>query len=255
MQERPWSISQLRRLGDSLRDESVPDDSLPSYSDVMLWYNDLATDVQQTIRGLDWSPILGERTPSISSRAKTIDTLRQKLVRDPNTKLPAIQDVAGVRFEAEMSLGEQDAVVGEIAREFGLTDSNKIRDLRAEPHSGYRAVHLWLNIPNRGRVEVQVRTHLQSAWANLYELLADIAGRAIRYGDAPSVPQAVPVVASMHEFSVAIADYEQHRSMLASLGVETSAVHEVLSKAEVQVKDAFGPLEAMLRAIQRSGSR
>jgi ppGpp synthetase/RelA/SpoT-type nucleotidyltranferase len=38
-----------------------------------------------------------------------------------------------------------------------------------------------------GRVEIQVRTILQSMWANINEKLADDAGRGIRYGE-----QAVP---------------------------------------------------------------
>ncbi|HET6300716.1 hypothetical protein [Microbacterium sp.] len=179
----PWSTNQLKSLSRHIRDGTAPPPHLPAYSDVMLWYNDVAASVQQDINKLDWTPLLGERAFEVSSRPKTIDTLRQKLQRDPGTPLPSVQDVAGVRFEAEMSLDEQDAVALAIA---GLYDHDPscIKDLRATPHSGYRAVHVWLRLPVR--VEVQVRTHMQSAWANAYEAAADVIGRDIRYGTMPN---------------------------------------------------------------------
>lgn len=175
----------------------------------MLWYNELAADVQQRIAGLDWSPLLGTAPIEITSRPKTLDTLTQKLLRDPATPLPSVQDVAGVRFEAEMSLDQQDAVASAIA---GMFDqhSDAVKDLRPRPHSGYRAVHVWLRLP--ARVEVQVRTHLQGAWANAYEAAADVIGRDIRYGFVPdSVPER-DVVITLQSLSVTIAQFESTRN-------------------------------------------
>ena len=148
MQRPPWPTNQLKRLSRHLRDHEVIPDDLPSYGEVMLWYNELAADVQQRIAGLDWSPLLGTAPIEITSRPKTLDTLTQKLLRDPATPLPSVQDVAGVRFEAEMSLDQQDAVASAIA---GMFDqhSNAVKDLRPRPHSGYRAVHVWLRLPAR----------------------------------------------------------------------------------------------------------
>lgn len=182
MFECPWSSNSLKNLSRHIRDGTEPPANLPSYSDIILWYNDVAIEVQRQISALDWVPLLGDRSFEVTSRPKTIDTLRQKLMRDPGTPLPSVQDVAGVRFEAEMSLNEQDAVAGAIA---GLYDHgpDDIKDLRRGPHSGYRAVHVWLRLP--ARVEVQIRTHLQGAWANAYEAAADTMGRDIRYGTLP----------------------------------------------------------------------
>lgn len=128
------------------------------YDDVMLWYNDVAAEVQRFVEALDWQPLLGERTFEVTSRSKTLDTLRQKLRRDRSTPLPSVQDVAGVRFEAEMSLDEQDAIAQAIAGMYGQQPSS-LKDLRSNPHSGYRAVHVWLRLPVR--VEVQV-SHTRS---------------------------------------------------------------------------------------------
>lgn len=105
-----------------------------------------------------------------------------------------------MRFEAEMTLAEQDAVVAALVAEFdGCVDS--VKDLRVDHHSGYRAVHVWLR-PPAGHVEVQVRTHIQGAWANMYEALADFAGREIRYGKPPHNAALAPLVEEMQQLSL-----------------------------------------------------
>ncbi|MDQ0755779.1 hypothetical protein [Arthrobacter sp. B3I4] len=195
----PWTTNQLKKLGFCIRDEMPIPDSLPSYDEVMVFYNDLAADTQAKIRGLDWAPLLGDRVPEVTSRPKTIDTLRQKLQRDRSTPLPSVQDVAGVRFEAEMTLDEQDAVATAIAGYFDHDLKTCIRDMRNDPHSGYRAVHLWLRLP--GRVEVQIRTHLQGQWANTYEAMADVLGREIRYDEVPKDEAAMRLVDSLQKLS------------------------------------------------------
>lgn len=183
----------------------------------MAWYNDIATWVQREIEQMDWTPLLGETEPSLVSRPKTIDTLRQKLERTPGMQLATVQDIAGVRFEAEMSLDEQDAVAEAIAARFGQ-GVESIHDLRADPHSGYRAVHIWLRFEGSGRAEVQVRTHLQGQWANLYERAADVYGRQIRYDEPPSDPGAQTVVDDLISLSTTgVARMEQIRNRLGRI--------------------------------------
>jgi hypothetical protein len=60
-----------------------------------------------------------------------------------------------------------------------------------------------------GRVEVQVRTLAQSAWANTYERLGDVYGRGIRYGEEPAHPRARDVVEYMQATSEIIAEAER----------------------------------------------
>lgn len=212
----PWSANQLKRLSRQIRTGEPPSGSTPSYGEVMLWYNDLAEYVQSAIGGLDWTPLLGSRSYEITSRPKTLDTLRQKLQRDPSTPLPSVQDVAGVRFEAEMTLDEQDAVVNAIAGLFRHPLPDCVRDLRGAPHSGYRAVHLWLRLD--ARVEVQVRTHLQGDWANMYEVAADLFGRGIRYEALPEGEIERQIVLSLRAISTKrVAQIEKDRNEIASL--------------------------------------
>jgi ppGpp synthetase/RelA/SpoT-type nucleotidyltranferase len=197
--QRPWSTSGLKRLGQRIRDDGVTSDLKAEYAEVMGWYNDLAAHVQSEIESLDFESLLGRNAVvEITSRAKTIDTLGEKLRRDRGMALPWIQDIAGVRVDASMTLSQQDRVAQAIAHHFGH-DSKDIRDLRVTPHSGYRAVHVWLRLS--GRVEVQVRTSLQSEWANTYESMADLFGRNIRYDELPADPEASAVVTSMRALS------------------------------------------------------
>ena len=217
----PWSKNKLRQLGECLRDEVEPGDGLPEYDDVLLWYDGIATATQRVIRSLDWDGILGAgRTFEVTSRAKTRDTLTAKLLRDRGHPLSSVQDVAGVRFEAEMTLSEQDKASAAIAQALGCESSDGVHDLRADPHSGYRAVHVWARLP-AGRVEVQVRTHLQGQWANAYEAFADIVGRGVRYGETHSNPTTASLAQELQELSVARgADLERLRDR-AALGDTT----------------------------------
>jgi len=216
MEACPWGTNELKRLSVHIRDSTPPGTNHPSYADVMGWYNDLAARVQQEIAGLNWPPLLLDRPFEVSSRAKTIDTLRQKLLRDPSTPLPSVQDIAGVRFEAEMSLDEQDAVVTAICGMYNQDPSTVVRDMRTVDHSGYRAVHIWLRLP--ARVEVQVRTHLQGLWANTYEAAADVFGRGIRYNELPDDPEERTTIARLRELSTnSIASMERDRNEISTI--------------------------------------
>ncbi|WP_291036434.1 hypothetical protein [Herbiconiux sp.] len=220
----------------------------------MVWYADVLTDVQSVIENVDWTPLLGERRPEITSRVKTIDTLRDRLRDQRSMKLPNIQDVAGLRFEAEMTLAEQDAVITAIRGCFDH-DEAAVHDLREGDHSGYRAVHLWLRLD--ARVEVQVRTHLQSAWANAYEAAGDVLGRSIRYGAIPEAASSAEIVRSMQRIScVGIARVEDSAVEIQRLALTIHEAEQNLGhvpahdteKAAAQLSETRARLERMQQA-------
>lgn len=250
MESPPWSLKRLRKLGECIRDESEVPDSLPSYDEVMLHYNDVAADTQERISELDWDSLLGSRPYEVTSRPKTIDTLRQKLKRDRSTPLSNIQDIAGVRFEAEMSLDEQDAVANAIAGRFGHDLEVCLHDLRLTPRSGYRAVHLWLRLPTR--VEVQIRTHMQSAWANMYESLADVVGREIRYGEMPANAEMRQAVEALQDLSVDhISTLEGVRNKILPLEASARRMWDAVSK---QPEGSDGALRLREHAVRLDNS-
>lgn len=140
----------------------------------------------------------------LGSRVKTRDTLREKLSRMPSFPLENIQDVSGVRLDLDVTLKEQTILAELLSRDLMKAGARKVevRDMREEPHSGYRAVHLHV-MSEAGRAEFQLRTALQSQWANLYEMAGDLYGREIRYlefgGKIPAEFEIEP--RALHELS------------------------------------------------------
>jgi ppGpp synthetase/RelA/SpoT-type nucleotidyltranferase len=246
MQDCPWPLGRLKKLGDCIRDGVPIPDDVPEYKHVMLWYNDLAADSMQKIAAIDWTPLLGDRVPEITSRPKTIDTLRQKLIRERRMNLPSMQDIAGVRFDAEMTLSEQDGVASAIAGIFAHDSGTCIKDIRANPHSGYRGVHLHLRL--QGRVEVQIRTHLQSEWANMYEAAGDVFGRGIRYKEPADDPELQTIVDGLQNLSTKdISQLELAADRIQKLEL---TVHEIAS-SQVQFSDTARNAESE-RSFQES---
>lgn len=148
---------------------------------------------------------------NLAARVKTRGTLLEKLRRMGKTPLMNIQDVAGLRFDCDLSLTEQMSVAKAFASGFESHGATRvdIKDFRSSPHSGYRAVHLHIRAA-AGRSEMQIRTALQSKWANLYEEAADILGREIRYlHESAKVPVgAEELVGELHRASMLVRDVE-----------------------------------------------
>ncbi|MBT1162945.1 hypothetical protein [Bifidobacterium sp. SO1] len=178
---KPWSKSKLKALRNVIVTGGEETESL-SYMDLYYWYFQALSVITTTIgdidlTGLDLSEV------HLSSRVKTVTTLRDKLIRLPNMQITSIHDLMGARFAADMTLDTQDRIVERIVDHFG-EDHATVSDIRRNPHSGYRAVHVILRL-NGVFAEIQVRTLMQDLWANCFEELGDRVGRAIRYDGEP----------------------------------------------------------------------
>ena len=118
--DRPGSLNQLKKLGDAIRDDDAAAYGNLHYNEVWSWSNDLVAAAVRDIGDLDLASVLD--TPanvSITGRAKIRATVREKLQRRRSDRLPSIQDLAGVRVEADMTLTEQDRVADVLRRHFG----------------------------------------------------------------------------------------------------------------------------------------
>jgi len=173
------STSQIERLGVRLVESTEPAAAdlellhqvLGTYSEV------LAGAVDRVREGLGVSP---------TSRIKNTGTILEKLHRYGGSWLKSIQDLAGMRIVARVDRRGQNAIVQQLIDVFGEDPrSPKVIDRRLAPVHGYRAVHVVV-FPEGVPVEIQVRTLWQHEWAELFEKLADLVGRGIRYGEPPA---------------------------------------------------------------------
>ncbi|MDT0488345.1 hypothetical protein RNB18_50780, partial [Streptomyces sp. DSM 41640] len=140
-------------------------------------YDDMLGRALDVVRELGFEP---------TSRVKNTGTILEKLERQGGSWLKSIQDLAGMRVVLDGDRGTQDAAVAAIVRAF--TDPGReprVTDRRVQPSHGYRAVHVIAQLEGMP-VEIQVRTRYQHEWADMFEKLADVIGRGIRYGEPPS---------------------------------------------------------------------
>jgi ppGpp synthetase/RelA/SpoT-type nucleotidyltranferase len=220
------SNRQLDELGDRLRGSDPTAEDLKLLGQVRSLYAGPLAEVTRVLVDLGLEP---------GGRLKTTGTLIDKLRRIPGMQLSRIQDVAGARVVADMTRREQDRLVERITARF---DDYRVKDRRAEPSYGYRAVHVIVRVQGR-LVEIQVRTHLQDLWAQIVERLADAWGRGIRYGEPPSEPD-LPVegTATRQEFVQAVMEFAEAVNLTeeyAELLAEKNRLREQLEARGVEL--------------------
>lgn len=175
----PFSKNQARRLGERLKTaDCLSAEDLTLLQSLLETYDEALEVAAKQIRdSLD---------VRVSSRIKNTGTIIEKL-RRLGAPLNTIQDLAGMRIVVdEGGRRAQDSLVARLSKLFEepARPVKKV-DRRADPRSGYRAVHLVVHV-NNVPVEIQIRTKLQQEWAELFEKLADRLGRGIRYGEQAS---------------------------------------------------------------------
>ena len=210
----------------------------------------------------------GSGTYMVSGRPKTIISLKEKLRRMRGTPLERIQDVAGARLDCDVTLTQQRRIADELRDLFTecgakATDEEKsIKDLRDGSHSGYRAIHLRLEFP-AGFAEVQVRTALQSRWANVYESAADIFGRHIRYLHEVNCqgllsPEEEIIVKLLHVLSKYISQVEKERDECSSVhpsdDLDYNMKHrqKITFELESDIQTTLDKLEELFRKVRES---
>lgn len=181
----PLSGNQLKKLTTRLREGMETPEDLHALDEVLLYYHltlgAAHTEIEDLCAGM---PLAEPMAP----RVKTLKTTLEKLHRQPELRsLGQFRDLAGMRVVVHGTRSDQDELVSYIRTLFEDDQHPvKVIDRRADPRSGYRAVHLEVRrdgIP----IEIQIRTSLQHRWAELFERAADKFGRGLRYGE--SVPE------------------------------------------------------------------
>lgn len=186
----------------------------------------------------------GVRVDSIHERTKTVASLSDKLSRPDKSysRLEDVPDLAGLRVIA-CHREDADRVVELIQNEFEIDDedSEDVAERLAPDAFGYLSVHLVLQLSeerrqlpewsevNALRVEVQVRTVLQHAWASI--------SHGLQYKHEDDVPDALRRRLARLSALLELADQEfatlnrEHNDLLASSDPEFTNVLMVLQKA------------------------
>lgn len=133
--------------------------------------------------------------PIVAQRLKRFISIVSKLKREPHMSLAQMQDIGGCRaimssvhHVRELVLAHEEAWDKNPHRH----ELNKCRDYIATPKaSGYRGVHLIYKfisenpkymVHNGQRIEIQIRSRLQHAWATAVEVVGAFQEQALKSG-------------------------------------------------------------------------
>lgn len=125
---------------------------------------------------------------TVAQRIKRLPSIRHKLERFPNMKLAQMQDIGGCRAVLSSA-----ARVDRVVEYYKFKSRMKHKLIREDPYidfpkpSGYRGVHLvyaynsdrsstW----NGLKIEIQIRSRLQHAWATAVETVGTFTQQALK---------------------------------------------------------------------------
>jgi ppGpp synthetase/RelA/SpoT-type nucleotidyltranferase len=128
----------------------------------------------------------------VAERRKRLPTIVDKLKRHPTMSVTTMQDLGGCRvvFETVAEVEELAEILVDLPRSKNRVAKvyDYLRDAPGPRDSGYRGVHLVYEYGASKkeyhglRIELQVRTQLQHAWATAVETMDLFSGSELKYG-------------------------------------------------------------------------
>lgn len=218
----PYSKSQVKNAGRRLR-RVLTGEEVASHDDLVR-----ALTILRAYRADHQRPLVtatmglrsmvrtsGCADPQVSQRLKRLNTIIDKLTREPSMSLVTMQDIGGCRAVL--------ADVGEVYRVQQRIRRNR-RELRFVDYiehpaeSGYRGVHSIVSYNDR-MIEVQLRTRAQHMWAVTVERLGGRIGEDLKSGRGPD--EVLHLLAAISE---AMAIEERGDSVPAQLSEKLSTL-------------------------------
>jgi ppGpp synthetase/RelA/SpoT-type nucleotidyltranferase len=169
-----FDLEEIDRIGERLRSGGA---SEADYGVLRQWARTFEPAVAEVVTLLRNAMGVRPSDRPLKSELSIVRKLRER----PKMRLSQMRDIAGCRVVVDELAAQRD-VIDYVTRTFAGT---KVIDHVANPpSSGYRAVHCEIPVSAR-RVELQVRTTLQDAWARYSELLTYHVHPDIRLGRGP----------------------------------------------------------------------
>ena len=169
------SNSQVTKLGSRLRSGDFSEADLAMLDTFRQTFSEIDEQAYQLIQST-LASITG--WTSTKRKRKTQQSIVDKLCRQPQLRLPQMQDIAGCRIVIEGGSQVADTLGSLLT---GAFEPPQWEIERKERHAhGYRATHI---IAKKGQkfYEIQLRTYAQDVWANLVERLSD-ENNTLKYG-------------------------------------------------------------------------
>lgn len=220
------SKTQIDRLGERLKKGDISEDDRRLLNDYRRSFSEAYEYVVGRIqKELGLKPT--------GRQPKTVESITEKLRRE-SIRLTQIQDIAGCRVVVP-DVVRQDEVVRALSV---LFKSASIVDRRRKPSHGYRAVHII--VTHLGKtVEIQIRTELQDAWAELSEKLSNIEDPSIKYGGGD---EQIQNILTLESFLVGFIEFVE--TGLAEYELQSStegALNEGIKQKIAKVREDLSP--------------
>jgi ppGpp synthetase/RelA/SpoT-type nucleotidyltranferase len=150
--------------------------------------NTFQINLRRTARRFDEAPLIAQRT-------KRLNSIAHKLDREPQMKLSQMQDIGGCRAVVKSIIAARRLHhfyrdESEMKHKFAKCD-DYIKEPRA---TGYRSIHLVYRFfsdkkagaPWNGlKIEMQIRSQYQHAWATAVETVGTFLGEALKSASGP----------------------------------------------------------------------
>lgn len=181
------SNSRLNKLGDKLRDGIISDDEL---IEIDGWRASHLYPMN-TFRAMLHKRVRRVQKAGVAQRLKRMPTVRDKLIRMPETELSRLQDIGGLRVILPniSEVYKLNEYLHSSAQKHTL---KKTRDYIKEPKAdGYRGIHVVFKYHGTTitaqeydglLIEIQLRTSLQHSWATAVEIASLITGEKYKSG-------------------------------------------------------------------------
>jgi hypothetical protein len=171
----------------ALRSSISPPDSMRAFDIVNNWRSSHAFPLNTIQIGLRRSAGLIDSNYLVAQRIKRLSSITHKLQRFPGMKLSQMQDLGGCR--AIMRSLHDVSRLGEMYKEgVGKHKKGPVDDYILNPKpSGYRGLHFIYRyfsdrntIYNDLKIEIQIRSSLQHAWATAVETVGTFTNQALK---------------------------------------------------------------------------